>query len=77
MNKVNEWMVKWNPKSPRKVEYDNCDWLITDFNFQSFAPNEHKELKNKIVGISVNHTKYYEFTFATLPFSHIVVECSK
>lgn len=74
---MNEWMIEWNTKPPRKVEYDDCDWLITDFNFQLFASNEHIELKNKIVGISVTHTKYYGITFATLPFSHTVVECSK
>jgi hypothetical protein len=29
------------PKPPFKVEYDDCDWLTTEFNFQFFAANEH------------------------------------
>lgn len=34
------------PKPLLKVEYDECDWLVTEFNFQFFAVNEHL-LKHK------------------------------
>jgi hypothetical protein len=68
------------PKPLLKVEYDDCDWHVTEFNFQFFEANEHllnRKLKNKTVGINVTHTGSYEFTFVTLPSCHIVVACSK